>query len=383
MNMLEDQLANAAEEARQNVATTGVRPATTVHGRVRRRRVAMGTMVVVGVLGLSGISALIAQDSNGFDAGASAGGSEATVSSTVTTIAPAQAVAPPDILPQYALDLEGWSVGTIVDRPDAHLVYYFQSDNEYAVISIEVWGHAAGDTSNTGLNLDIGSAESTFTPRGTVDLGSGRSADVYEFSDAVGVGRSDVGHLLTWKESDTATTEVVVHRSTFDEAVAIASSVRELSDWEWNTLIEADTDDASLQYSGSVSTTTIVGAAGEELTRAIDRHDDMVLFTRTAESPPEIFECAVDGTVVSENRHESVTNPEVSATPEDALWSFLRQNAAEQGLAIVGYVKLELADESIVFGKPFEGLGEPMVTAITVTESEAGWSATDWSASGC
>ena len=145
MNMLEDQLTNAAEEARHNVATTRTRPAAAVHGRVQRRRVAMGSMIVAGVLGLSGISAFIAQDSNGFDAGA--GGT--TVTSADATVVPA------DTLPQYSLNLDEWQVGEVIDRPDAHLIYYHRSasGDEANGASIEVWSHAANDTSDSGLNL--------------------------------------------------------------------------------------------------------------------------------------------------------------------------------------------------------------------------------------
>lgn len=82
MNPIEDRINNAADEMRRDVAAFNGRPASSVRGRHQRRRIAMGTMVVAAVLGLSGLGAFIALDPAGLDA--ATGGTGTTTSVPVT-----------------------------------------------------------------------------------------------------------------------------------------------------------------------------------------------------------------------------------------------------------------------------------------------------------
>jgi hypothetical protein len=77
MNLLEDRLNSAAEEARQHVAGVGSRPATSIQNRQRHRRALIGTVAVATMFGIFGATALVTSSDPGLDAG-----SEATVSPT-------------------------------------------------------------------------------------------------------------------------------------------------------------------------------------------------------------------------------------------------------------------------------------------------------------
>ena len=94
MNLLEDRLNNAAEEARQQIARVASRPATSIQSRQQHHRVLIGAVAAAAVFALFGATAMVMSSSTGLDAA-----SEPTV--PPTTVAPVEVsdVAPAIIVP--------------------------------------------------------------------------------------------------------------------------------------------------------------------------------------------------------------------------------------------------------------------------------------------
>lgn len=82
------------------------------------------------------------------------------------------------------------------------------------------------------------------------------------------------------------------------------------------------------------------------------------------------------------NKRESLPGARTYSTPGDALHRFITDTASQHQLATSGYVELHTSERLIGYGIEFEG-GPGFVTVVSVDQTELGWAATGWEASGC
>ena len=102
-----------------------------------------------------------------------------------------------------------------------------------------------------------------------------------------------------------------------------------------------------------------------------------------ADSPPPPIGCAAPPGAGDIPNVEGDSSSGPSATPVGALAAFLDTEAAETFFK-AGYVELQISDTTYIYGAPLEGGGpDEWVTLITVEQSEAGWAAMTYVASGC
>jgi hypothetical protein len=120
-------------------------------------------------------------------------------------------------------------------------------------------------------------------------------------------------------------------------------------------------------------------------------HDQLVVASLAVEQLPEVVACSgSDREDVPATRSSTVSDPEVYATPTEALEALLTTSDAESW-AKTGYFELIEPDGSVTFGKPFEAdpLSEPtpddgLLIAVSVTPVEdGGWMVDSWTTSGC
>ncbi|MEN8235202.1 MAG: hypothetical protein ABFR89_09805 [Actinomycetota bacterium] len=95
MNRLEDQLTDAAEEARRQVTHVEARPASSVRSRMYRHRVLTGAAVAAGVFGLLGATAIVAKT----DLTTAAAAPDSATAATATTVNAGETSSPATVAP--------------------------------------------------------------------------------------------------------------------------------------------------------------------------------------------------------------------------------------------------------------------------------------------
>jgi hypothetical protein len=128
-----------------------------------------------------------------------------------------------------------------------------------------------------------------------------------------------------------------------------------------------------------------VDAVVDAMSRAPFRiTEPLVTTTAAALAAPDVVAC--DGVSRPDLRARAVpavatvggpVTAQVYAQPTDALANFL---PAQKTLAPSGYAELRLPDASVTYVKEVVG---KVVTTVHVTPTDAGWTVSDWQASGC
>lgn len=401
MNMLDDQLANAAEEARHNVATTRSRPVAAVQGRQQRRRAAFGTMIVAGILGLSGLSAFIAQDPAGMVVATSDSPSTSIAQPTGT---PESATTQNDSLRFYEENDDelrwDWTAQVAALRTDSNTTVHELNGLQQKLATVADTVPAIGNATVLMFESNEFQEEAFFVLEdgtdtmvyiGWQEYDGDRSEDIHiripVIDERFGVGLTDdvlVAHNVTEHVVDfvaDAGTQVVTVR------------FFQLSDTYGSLPLIGRPDPMNAVFVGVLAALDLPADSAGNLFDGADKGilprpplpaaipSDLVTSQMTVTEAPAIYVCGN-----TPNTGETLENGATLATPTDALWGFLKESVSIEtrpGFLTSGYTQMELPDGSIAFANLFEDAPTQSVTTVYIAPTDGAWTVTGWEASGC
>lgn len=262
MTDLEDRLNQTVAETRSKVAAMELRPMGAVSTGHRTQRVAASVGAFALVLGAIGIVAIFAtadRSETSRDVGATETPSTTQVpvqdDTTVTTLAPEEPVAPiggsgaVEFQPQLGLVLPGWVPVLAVDSDSGVSVFYNHEDRiaageDGSKVVIEIWSDVEGSPEGSGFEHAFETLVQQGDALGDVALSEGaavanlsadNTASAFTFSDPQ---TGQAGFAFIWQATPRVTVEVLIYQPTLEEATLIIQSIEELSDYDWNVILD-------------------------------------------------------------------------------------------------------------------------------------------------
>jgi hypothetical protein len=259
MTDLEDRLNQTVDETRSKVAAMELRPMETVATHHRTQRLAAGVGAFALVVGVIGIVAVLTTG-NPRDTPRDFGAPPATDVSPqddapVTTIPPEEQIAPEggngtnEFQPQLGLVLPGWVPVLAVDVESGVTVFYNTADrvaagDDGSRVAIEVWSDVEGSPQGSGFEHAFEFLTQQGDALGEVALSEGaaianlsadNTASAFTFSDPQTGGE---GFAFIWQATPGVTVEVIIYGTSFEEATRVVQSIEELSDYDWNVILD-------------------------------------------------------------------------------------------------------------------------------------------------
>lgn len=265
MTDVEDRLMQATQETKSNVATMDLHSIDEAGSRNRTSRLVASAGAFALMIAAVGVTALLVTGDPEPVATEFGAGSDNPVTTTApntdglveadtasTTLPPAEpenSLAP---IPHLGLEQAGWvAVETVESDGGYTIVYQHETDGPSA--SIQVWQDTKGSPNGSGYAYAVEGLVQEANRLEDVELSSGDSAAAFDFSDP---NTGNTGFAFVWQATPDVSVELLAYVDSFDAAVELAESVRQLSDWEWDDYVNpVDPDSVDL----IVTTTTIVG----------------------------------------------------------------------------------------------------------------------------
>lgn len=415
MNRLEDQLTSAADEARRQIAQVDTRPASTVRARLHRRRTLAGAAVAAGVFGLLGATALVANNDDGGTSGFAASPSTAVTDATPFTTA-AGAAEQGEATPTPDESVVNEPDGSDESTPTTTMILRLGATDS---LLPEDWAEALGDDAVVVLHEDgfgFALVPDTEAPDGwriVQDTAPALHSILYVPGQEAyaGLGLPDLALGFVVNEGGT---EVTV----FGVAPIGTESVTVALNGVDNLQIDQVTGHADIDRStfatvvpasrleGLKTGTPLMAprdADGSPMTKwtrdyavathSIDAYRGPLRALFTVEMPlvaesieidtiPDVLACEPAEKPI---RGGLVTDGGVFPTSVEAVEALLASHTYDGvKLADDGYIEMTTPDGSIHYGIPFDGqLDNGLVTVITVIPTDAGWTVSEWQASGC
>lgn len=419
MNRLEDQLTNAAEEARRQVAHVESRSPATVRARLHRHRAVVGVAVAAGVFGLLGATAIVANNdggASGFAASPSTSVTNTAPSTTAdaaepvaTTAAPDEAVvddsdgsttdttmialigsSPSELPDNYWGDVHGGNAIMILDEPGYGFAFvpdptategwWIEQATAPALRSVIYMPEADLEAPMSLPSLALGFVVSESGDEVTV-VGIAPTGTESVTVALNGIDSLQIGEVATHPEVDRVSFSMVVPASRFEGL-------------KTGTPLVAPGD-----AQGSPTTTWTSGYT--VMTASINDYRGPLRALFTVEQPlvaesieidtlPDVLACDLASEPI---RGDRITNVQGFPTPIEAAEAFLAFFAYD-GLALYdhGYTEMLTPDGAVHYGIPIPGgssIDDGVVTLITVipvdgsdTQLES-WTVSEWQASGC
>lgn len=257
MTVLEDLLNQTVDETRSKVAAMELRPMETLATRHRTQRLAAGLGAFALFVGALGIVAVLTTGTPGDtprDIGAPPATDESPQDDTpVTTIPPEEQIGPEggtnEFQPQLGLVLPGWVPVLAVDVETGATVFYNTADRiaageDGSRVAIEVWSDGEGTPQGSGFEHAFETLVQQGDALGDVTLSEGaavanlsadNTASAFTFSDPQTGGD---GFAFIWQATPRITVEVLIYGTSFEEATLIIQSIEELSDYDWNVILD-------------------------------------------------------------------------------------------------------------------------------------------------
>jgi hypothetical protein len=423
MNGIEDQLTNAAEEARRQVTHVDTRSPATVRARLHRHRTVVGAAIAAGVFGLLGATAIIANNdggATGFAASPSTATTDATASTTTadgaepvaTTAAPDEAVvyesdgsdgsttdttmsaligsSPGELPDDYWADVHGGNAIVILDEPEYGFAFvpdptategwWIALATALALRSIVYMPEAELEAPMSLPSLALGFIVSESGDEVTV-VGIAPTGTESVTVALNGIDNLQIGETATHPEVDRASFSMVVPASRF-EGLKTGTPLMAPRDAQGSPI--------TTWTSGYMVATASINEYLGPLRALFTVEQPLVAESIEVDTLPDVLACDLAPEPI---RGDRITNVQGFPTPIEAAEAFLAfLDYDGPAPSDHGYTEMLTPDGAVHYGIPIpdgSSMDDGVVTLITVipvdgsdTQFES-WTVSEWQASGC